>query len=110
MLPFSSKSKFKSFPVNGMKIQVDKKFAAQTLRGPINRRVDAEAALASSLAEVVEQASNEIAQTLHEMQTVIVDGEKAHSDTIMRARMHEADCTHARHVANREGGGDRGPR
>ena len=33
------------------------------------------------------------------MDTVIVDGEKAHSDAILRARMHEADCTHARHVA-----------
>ena len=44
----------------------------------------------------MEQTNEEITQTLHEMETVFVDGEKAHTDTILRARMHE---THAHHVA-----------
>ena len=46
----------------------------------------------SSLDEVVEHTSKEIAQTLHEMETVFVDGEKARSDAILIARV-------AQHVA-----------
>ena len=55
-----------------------------------------------SLADVVEQTNEEIVQTFHEMETVFVDGEKAHTDAILRTSMREAHCTHAYHVANRE--------
>ena len=41
----------------------------------------------------MEQTNEEIAQTLHEMETVFVDGEKAHTDAILRARMREAHST-----------------
>ena len=47
----------------------------------------------------MEQTNEGIAQTLQEMETVFVDGEKAHTDAILRARMREAHCTLAHHVA-----------